>query len=223
MRYKVNFNRISGRAFPGTGVAFFPAKTHALLSPRQSLPVNRLVGDQAWRGSETFPKKPARFLCLGQNGQIMVESVVAISMVTIGLLGIFSLLVQAGRFNREAGTRVVATHFAAEGVEIVKSIIDTSIANREPWNAKVPPGRHEVYYDSGELWPDSGGALFFDESAGAYGRDGVRSQFSRRVTLDQRPDGDGRDYISVISEVSVAGGRSVSIEDRFYNWRSPAP
>ena len=60
------------------------------------------------------------------KGYVLVESVVAMTIVVVGLLGIFSLLSQSLSLNRVVGDRYVGTYLAAEGIEVVKNIIDNN-------------------------------------------------------------------------------------------------
>ena len=46
---------------------------------------------------------------------MLIESVVAISLVVIGLLGILTLLSNSIAFNRNAANKLTATYLAAEG------------------------------------------------------------------------------------------------------------
>src|SRR3990167_7996112 len=86
----------------------------------------------------------------GVLGQVLIESMVAISVVMIGLLGIMTLLIRSSRWNRDATQELVATSLAAEGIEIVKNLVDTNIADRlrgQPvqWN-EIPSGVYAVSY-----------------------------------------------------------------------------
>ena len=52
------------------------------------------------------------------SGQVLIEAMVAISIVTVGLLGIFSVLSRSLSLNRTVADNYVAANLAAEGIEI---------------------------------------------------------------------------------------------------------
>jgi len=51
------------------------------------------------------------------NGQLIIEMIVAVSLLMIGLLGIFAVLSQSLGLNRVAANQYIAAHLAAEGIE----------------------------------------------------------------------------------------------------------
>ena len=168
-----------------------------------------------------------------ENGQIMIEAIVAISMVTIGLLGIITLLINSSRWNRDVSHELVATYLAAEGIEVMKNLIDASIAselrgdNMATWNAGLPEGLYGIQYDAafgsdGMLSQNFGDRkLLFDSGAGVYQYgSGETSPFSRVVEIIG-PRG-GSDTLLVSSTVFWDGEESVEsvhLEDVFTYWR----
>ena len=93
-----------------------------------------------------------------QAGQILIESVVAVTMILIGLLGVLNLVLNSLRLNRDVSGRLVATYLAAEGIEVVKNIIDTNVIHLRAsppdplvlsWNDALAEGSYEVQWDTG--------------------------------------------------------------------------
>ena len=58
------------------------------------------------------------------KGQMMVEAIIALSLINISLLGVFVLLSNSIGTNREVADKYVAINLASEGIEIVKNIVD---------------------------------------------------------------------------------------------------
>ena len=54
----------------------------------------------------------------------MVEAMVAMSVIVIGLLGVFALSSNSISLNRVAADRYIAVNLANEGIELVKNLIE---------------------------------------------------------------------------------------------------
>src|SRR3989344_6064232 len=84
-----------------------------------------------------------------EQGQILVELMVAISVMVIGLLGIFTLLSESLGLNRVAADQYIAANLAAEGVEGAKNILEHNVIERNPWNEGLErDGEFGVEYSS---------------------------------------------------------------------------
>jgi len=157
------------------------------------------------------------------RGSILIESIVGISVSVIAMAGIFGLLSRSIAINKNLGQKLTATYLAAEGIEIVKSIIDANAANGRIWNEDVSAGNYEVVYDTALLPSaisgESDNPLLFDDSSGLYQYDsGTETQFLRTAKISDISS----DEIEVVSEVvwTERGiSKIVSLEDHFFNWR----
>lgn len=158
------------------------------------------------------------------KGQLLIESIIAISMITVGLLGIFSLLSQSLGLRRVVSERYTATYLAAEAVEIVKNTIDTNYIEKLPWNQNLSTsGDYELdYNDQPPFSVYLGKLLKYDSGTGIYSYNfGDETQFKRKVTIGY-PDGNAnRMRVNVLVEWTTRGeGKfSINVEDHFYNWR----
>lgn len=156
-----------------------------------------------------------------KKGQTLVESVIAVSLLSVGLLAIVSLINRSLSLNRTSAESYTATYLAAEGIEVVKNIVDSNAIKKLAWNAGLANGDYEVEYDSTSLSPNQNRFLDYDSSSNLYGY-GVATPtgFKRmiRITLV------GSEEIKVNSIVSwtTAGGGDfrVNLEDHFMNWRT---
>ncbi len=79
-----------------------------------------------------------------ENGQSLIETVVALSVLVVGLLGIVVLLNNSLGLNRVTADNYTATYLAAEGIEVIKNLIDANIIARCPWNSGFTAGSFEV-------------------------------------------------------------------------------
>jgi Flp pilus assembly pilin Flp len=156
-----------------------------------------------------------------EKGNLMIEAVVGLTLITVGMLGVFSLISSSLKTSQEVGNRFIAANLAAEGVEVVKNIIDTNVAQRRSFNAGISSGDYMINYDSTSLNSLSDSYLYLDNN-GTYSHSGGSKTIFRRVISVTDRAGGSQSYIGINSKViwSEAGNvKEVSIEDRFYEWR----
>ncbi len=154
-----------------------------------------------------------------KKGQLLIESGVAISILVVGLLGIFGLLSRSLSLNNVVSSQYIASNLAAEGIEVVKNLIDANIIQYKPWNQGFSSGSYEVAFDSLVLASNQNRFLLFDSSANTYNyQTGQATPYKRTIQITNI----GSDEIKVNSIVSwqIHGGSySVNLEDHFFNWR----
>lgn len=164
-------------------------------------------------------------LVRSRDGQVLIEAIVAITMILIGLLGVMSLILNSLRWNRNTNNKLIATYLAAEGIEVVKNIADSVAASGDAWNSWIGGGRWSggLNYSSLSLgaFTEKPCGFIFNDVANAYecinGTED-RASFTRLVKVNQIDD----NKVSVVSEVwwsETGGKKSVTLEDEFYNWR----
>jgi len=163
-----------------------------------------------------------------QRGQLMVELIIAMGLMTIGLLGILAVLSQSLSLNRVAANQYIAAGLAAEGIEVTKNILDANTINDRPWNDGNLgiDGDYQVQFDDSALNPLTGAPLNFDEATGIYSYGaGTATNFRRRITVTNiDTTGDTfSDELKIVSLVTWKdkGGINfeVEVEDHFRNWR----
>ncbi|MCP6720208.1 MAG: hypothetical protein KJI72_02725 [Patescibacteria group bacterium] len=168
-----------------------------------------------------------KYFLKNREGNLLIESMVGISIAVVGLLGILGLLSRSLAINKDVGQKFIATYLAAEGIEVVKSLIDKDYADGNAWNTTVTGGSHEVSYDSTALTTlvGSPNTLLFDSTDRTYSYAGGNPTLFTRtvdiVEIDNNGDG-GTDEIKVNSIVQwLARGvtQEVNLEDHFFDWR----
>lgn len=159
-------------------------------------------------------------LLKAQSGQLMVEAMIAISILVVGLLGIFSLLSRSLSLNRVVGDQIIATNLAAEGIELVKNLIDANVLRGGPWNLGLNPGDYEIDFDDSVLAANQNRKIGFNSGSGLYGYGaGVPTNFQRLISISQ-PSPDEIKINSLVNWVTRGGGQfEVNLEDHFFNWR----
>jgi hypothetical protein len=185
-------------------------------------------------------KKISEKIFGGRRGQSLIEAIVAITILTLGFVGMFSLLAQSLHLGSDVVDQTKATYLAAEGIEITKNFIDHSVylGIASPgyayggWNGGtacfsfVSGSQHyEMDYSSvncNALVPSANPLntpLMYNASSGLYGYNvgGVATPFMRDIMITRKPY-----EIDVKSTVSWSSGgtagESISLEDHFYDW-----
>ena len=163
-----------------------------------------------------------------QRGQTLVELMIAMSVMSIGFLGVFAVLSQSLGLNRVVANQYIASNLAAEGIEVVKNIADSNVVRGDEWNKGLSNDKFGVQYDTETLedvnkdWANRKLPLNFNPDTGIYSYDGrTPTNFVRTITINNI----SLNEIQVESEVRWRdrGGTEfeVVLEDRFFNWRSP--
>lgn len=151
---------------------------------------------------------------------MMVEAMISITIVVIGLLGIFSLTSRSLSLNQVITSQYVASNLSAEGIEVVKNILDKNVIQGRPWNEGVAPGEYEVDYASTVLNAFSGRKLNFDPGTGFYSyAAGNTTTYLRKIVIEQiAPD---ELHVRSILDWTTRDGAAFQIiaEDYFFNWR----
>lgn len=160
----------------------------------------------------------------------MLELMITIFIMTVGLIGIFSLIQQTTSFVSMSSSKLTASYLAQEGIEVVRNIADTNL---------LVPG---TLWNKGLVLPDidcnSGCEADYNNSAlSLYGvgrylmmnggfynyTSGTNTKFKRKINVTSATDGDGWDYLKISVKVSWQEKgkpyQTVTAEERLYNWR----
>jgi hypothetical protein len=176
----------------------------------------------------------------GRHGQSIIETMVAITILTAGFVGVFTLLAKSFQLDRDISDQTRATYLAAEGIEITKNFIDHSVylgiastyafggwsGGTSCFNfANGSSFHYEMDYSSVNCNALVASAapvntpLYFNASTGLYGYNvgGVVTPFTRDIVITRQVN-----EIDVESTVSWSTGsltgQSLTLEDHFYDW-----
>ena len=158
------------------------------------------------------------------EGQVLIEAIVAISIGVVGLLGFLQLLTQAVSINKDVGQKFVATYLAAEGIEIVKSLVDENYAADDIWDTGLGGGSYRVEYNSiGLISGGLGEVLRYDSISGlySYAAGGTPTSFIRTIELTNLGTGGDNELkvVSIVKWTARGEAKEVILEGHFFNWR----
>lgn len=158
---------------------------------------------------------------MNARGYVFIEAIIAITIAVVGLLGIFSLLSRSLSLNRVVADRFVGAYLAAEGIEIVKNMLDNNILAGRPWNDGLSSGSYEADYADTALRPDADTLLKADVGTGAYGyREPTPTSYRRSIKIDVSSDGELITVGSQVRWTSRGGGTfSIELEEQLFHWR----
>ncbi|MDP3014873.1 MAG: hypothetical protein Q8N28_00390 [bacterium] len=154
------------------------------------------------------------------SGQLIIESMIGISIAVVGILGVLTLLSRSISLNRVVSDQFTGAYLAAEGIEITKNLIDANIIQSKPWNQGFSSGSFEADYNSTNLEPNQNRQLLFDSANNIYSYDaGNPTNFIRTVNI-QLIGSEEIKVNSLVKWTTRGGGQfEVNLEDHFFNWR----
>ena len=91
------------------------------------------------------------------NAQILIEVMVALSVVVSAFAGALSLLGTSVGLTRTIANQYVGTYLAAEGIEIVKNMIDENYFDGASFNANLADDTYQFDWKSTSGSGSSGG------------------------------------------------------------------
>lgn len=155
-------------------------------------------------------------------GFTIIEVLIAVAVITIGILGILVIIHQTIAYMALSSSRLVATYLAQEGMEIVRNIRDTNWLNARSWNDGLNQGDYEADYNDPSLL--SWGNNYLKINGGFYNYDsGDLTRFKRKITISDPGQAScgNAPCLSVKAEVfwqQLGRTHQVVSEEYLYNW-----
>jgi prepilin-type N-terminal cleavage/methylation domain-containing protein len=163
-----------------------------------------------------------------EKGFTMMEVLAAIFIITMGMMGVFSLVQQAISFITVSSSRLVATYLAQEGIEIARNIRDgnwlEARTTETAWDDGLSAGEYYSFDYRSQTIPDSSNCytrewhnyLEFDGSFYSCSCDS-NAKFQRKIKIVPV----GADILEITVEVSwQERGRihQVKAREDLYQW-----
>lgn len=171
----------------------------------------------------TFPVKITK----SESGYLLVEAIVAASLLIIGLVSVAGLMARALSLNRVVSDQFIANYLTVEGIEVVKNLIEANILAGNAWNSGISNGCYEVDYLTFSLnntcnsSSESNQPLSFDSATGFYSySSGNQTPFLRSILIENSSDGNRIKVNSIVKWVGRGGIEfNIDLEDYFFNYR----
>lgn len=153
------------------------------------------------------------------KGFTLIETLVAISLLTVGVTGSFSLMQKVTSFASISSSQFVASYLAQEGIETIRNIRDTNYLEGQVWDNGIGAGSDFRLDYRSQVFPDAtcGNYLQYNGNFYICSTDSG-SKFRRQITIEKPvPD---RMVISVQVSWSERGiQHQVVAQTELRNWR----
>lgn len=160
------------------------------------------------------------------RGFTLIEVLAAITIIVIGIGGLFALVRQTIVFSSRASFVIRGSYLAQEGVEIVRNIRDSNLLeihndNTGNWDDGLTSCSSGCEADYNDTSLGTNLDRFLKEGASFYNYDsGTDSAFKRKITVSAS----SATQLDVIVEVTWSERGlpgSIIVETRLYNWINP--
>lgn len=154
-----------------------------------------------------------------KNGFTLIETMVAVSVVVIGLVSALGAINTALFYVSNIQNRLIAANLVAEGIELTRNIRDNNWLAGLAWNNGLADGDYQADYNSTSLSGYNGNSLLLDANSGLYNySSGGSTPYLRKISITNISSYE----IRVISTVTwqIRGVAYVSsAEDHLFNWK----
>ncbi len=148
------------------------------------------------------------------KGFTILEVIAAMLVITIGVLGSFTVIQRMISYLHDSSLRLSAAYLAKEGIEIVRNIRDTNWLKGQAWNIGLASGDWEADYLSQSLDDNYDGDFLKIDSSGFYSySSGTAAKFKRKITITP----EGSDKLKVFVNVEWEG-HNILVQENLYNW-----
>lgn len=154
-----------------------------------------------------------------QSGFTLLETIVAVSLILVGLTAVLTLLSQSLFFVPNLQNRLIAAHLAQEGLETVRGLRNNNWLQSLAWNNGLGDGDYNVSYDSLSLGGFVDTPLLFSSGTGLYNySSGAPTIFKRKISIANLSAYEIR-AVATVSWQSRGTTYQVSAEEHLFNWK----
>jgi len=155
-----------------------------------------------------------------KNGFTIIETIVAIFILTVGIIACSILADQVFRSSATAKDRLIAVNLAQEGIEVIRNIRDNSwLASDSTWKDDLPVGDWELSYDSSGVSDTYDGDYLKVDTDGFYNYLlGSDTTFQRKITISHIGDSEIK-VEAIIYWVTRGTSKSITIVEYLYDWK----
>lgn len=153
------------------------------------------------------------------KGFTLIETIVAIFLLTVGVMGSYSLIQKVTAFASISASQSVAAYLAQEGIETIRNIRDANYLARQSWDTGIGAGADFRLDYRSQVFPDAtcGNYLGYNGTFYVCSAD-ASSKFRRLITVE-KPVAD-KMVVSVRVSWSERGtSHQVLAQTELYDWK----
>ena len=155
-----------------------------------------------------------------KSGFTLIETLVAVFLLTVGTVGSFSLMQKATSFASISSAQFVASYLAHEGIETIRNIRDTNYLTKgRAWDKDIAAGSDFRLDYRSSVFPDATCGAYLQHNGNFYICSADSSgKFQRQITIEKpAPD---KMVVSVEVSWSQQGSRhQVVVQTELRKWR----
>lgn len=154
-----------------------------------------------------------------KNGFTLIETMVAVSVVVIGLVSALGAINTALFYVSNIQNRLIAANLVAEGIELTRNVRDNNWLASLTWNNGLADGDYQADYNATSLSNYNGSSLLLDASSGLYNySSGGSTPYVRKISIANLTSYEIRVISTVTWQVRGVTYTS-SAEDHLFNWK----
>jgi len=155
-----------------------------------------------------------------KNGFTIIEAIVAIFILTVGIIACSILADQVFRSASTAKDRLIAVNLAQEGIEVIRNIRDNSWLALDPtWKDDLPAGDWKVSYDSAGVTAYVDDECLKVDADGFYNYSfGTDTTFQRKIIISHISDSEMK-VEAIVYWVTRGTSKSINIVEYLYDWK----
>ena len=152
-------------------------------------------------------------------GFTLIETVVAIFLLTTGVVGSFSLMQRVTAFASISSSQLAASYLAQEGIEIIRNIRDTNYLEGSAWDAGIGAATDFRLDYRSQNFPDAACGNYLKYAGNFYAcSTDTSSKFQRQVTVT-KPAVDKMSVSVTVKWAERGREHQVVAQTELYDWR----
>lgn len=153
------------------------------------------------------------------KGFTLLETMVAVSVIIIGLVSALTLITNALFYVSNIQDRLIAVNLVEEGIEVTRNIRDNNWLQNLSWDNGLTDGSYQASYNSTSLSPYNGNPLLFDSATGLYNYTvGSSTNYVRQISVTNLSSYEIR-VIATVTWQRRGVTYTSSAESHLFNWK----
>lgn len=148
----------------------------------------------------------------------LIEMMIAVSILTVGILGVYALVPEIIKIGRENINKFLAGQLAREGMELVRNFRDSNWLAQKQWTEDLLVCNLgcEIDYNDSQFSVGTDRYLKLDNQGYYNYQTGKETKFKRKIYINQI----SANTLEVKVIVSWRGkGSPFLVKERLYNWK----